>query len=99
MLKIMFLYKEFIFLKSANETSADARLALVSCTVEYILLCVANPKESENGEHSQTPNCQPNSRNSCSRIVLVMGEGPSRNSSGEGVISKHETSIAGTCRM
>ena len=31
--------------------------------LEYNLLCVANPKENENGEHSQTSKCQSNFHN------------------------------------
>ena len=46
------------------------RLSII--TITLALLCVANPKENDNGEQSQTQNFQPNSCNSCSRIVLVI---------------------------
>ena len=59
------------FWKSVNATSTEARLALDTCTVECNLLCVANPMDNENGGHRQTQNYQPNSRNSCLRIILV----------------------------
>ena len=58
------------FCKYVNETSTEARLAPGSSGVQFV--CVANLKENENGEQSQTGNCQSNSRNSCSRIVLVL---------------------------
>ena len=48
------------------------RQVVVQCKVEYNLLCVTNHLKNKNKEQIQTPNCQHNFCNSCSRSILVI---------------------------